>query len=297
MELVYLGLMGLISLISFIIFIMILIKSFKEGGVLHGIIGLITCGLYTFVWGWLKHKELQLTKIMLLWSILIVGSIGLQFVIGTSQVMQLMSMGPAKELRGKKSSVDRTKKVKRKRPVRMPKGKAATAKKSRSKQKQAAAAKKQPQTAMEWHNQAVALWKNGEYSNPSKAISYLGRSIQMDPKSADAYNNRGNAYRNLKQYPKALQDYNKAIQLNPNFAKAYNNRGNIYYDQRNFQQAISNYNKSISLNPNYSLGYLNRGLAYQQLKKSSLACKDLQKACQLGDCDGINWAKQNNMCK
>ena len=297
MELVYLGLMGLLSLISFIIFIMILIKSFKEGGVLHGVIGLITCGLYTFVWGWLKHKELQITKIMLLWSILIVGSIGLQFVIGTSQVMQLMTMGSTSEIKSKKSKTDRSKISKRKRPARRSTDKAAVAKNRAAKRKKVAAEKKQPQSAMEWHDQAVALWKNGKYSNPSKAINYLGRSIQMDPNLADAYNNRGNAYRELKQYPNALQDYNKAIQLNPNFAKAYNNRGNIYFDQKNYQQAITNYNKSIALNPNYSIGYLNRGLAYHHQKKTAQACQDFKKACELGDCDGSKWAKQNGICK
>jgi hypothetical protein len=45
------------------------------------------------------------------------------------------------------------------------------------------------------------------------------------------------------------------------------------------------------------MAYLNRGLAHHQLKNRTLACKDLQKACQLGDCDGLNWAKQKRICK
>jgi hypothetical protein len=44
-----------LSLIGFIVFIIVLIKQFKHGGVLQGIIGIITCGLWTFIWGWIKN--------------------------------------------------------------------------------------------------------------------------------------------------------------------------------------------------------------------------------------------------
>jgi hypothetical protein len=46
----------------------------EEKGVGHGILGII-CSLYTFIWGWTKHKELQITNIMIAWSVLIVVSI------------------------------------------------------------------------------------------------------------------------------------------------------------------------------------------------------------------------------
>jgi lipoprotein NlpI len=61
--------------------------------------------------------------------------------------------------------------------------------------------------------------------------------------------------------------------------------------------AIEDYNKALSLNASYNLAYLNRGLAYHELKKDALACLDFQKACELGDCDGINWAKKTEICK
>ena len=73
-------------------------------------------------------------------------------------------------------------------------------------------------------------------------------------------------------------------------------KNNIYYDLKKYQLAIKDYQKSISLRPNYRLAYLNRGLAYHKLKQNNLACVDLKKACQLGDCEGLNWAKQNKIC-
>jgi tetratricopeptide (TPR) repeat protein len=45
---------------------------------------------------------------------------------------------------------------------------------------------------------------------------------------AVAYLSRGNAHSKLKQRDKAIEDYNKAIELNPKYALAYTNRGTAY---------------------------------------------------------------------
>ena len=49
----------------------------------------------------------------------------------------------------------------------------------------------------------------------------------MKPEYANAYNNRGNAYRETGDLDKAIQDFNTAIDLNTEYAKAYNNRGRV----------------------------------------------------------------------
>jgi tetratricopeptide (TPR) repeat protein len=149
----------------------------------------------------------------------------------------------------------------------------------------------------DWNTRATSLWKDAQYVDVKKAVAYLEKAIQEKPNFAEAYNNRGNAYREMKQYALAMQDYNKAISLKPNLEKTFNNRGNIYFDQRNFQMAIEDYNKALSLNASYNLAYLNRGLAYHELKKDDLACLDFLKACEFGDCDGINWAQKTGICK
>jgi hypothetical protein len=64
----------LVGLANLVLFIIVLVKLFQEKGVGHGILGII-CSLYTFIWGWTKHKELQITNIMAAWSVLIVVSI------------------------------------------------------------------------------------------------------------------------------------------------------------------------------------------------------------------------------
>ena len=78
-----------LSLISLIIFVIVLIKQFKHGGALQGIIGIITCGLWTFVWGWIKHKGLAITKIMIVWTIIQVTPLVLIGVFGAAMMGQM----------------------------------------------------------------------------------------------------------------------------------------------------------------------------------------------------------------
>ena len=81
-----LGLLGILSLLimlgCLICWIMVLIKQFQIGGVVHGIIGIITCGIWTFIWGWMNADSAGVKKIMMIWSVLIVISLILRFAFG-----------------------------------------------------------------------------------------------------------------------------------------------------------------------------------------------------------------------
>ena len=65
----------------------------------------------------------------------------------------------------------------------------------------------------------------GQNNDLSTAIINFTKAIELDPKYANAYFNRGIAYSSLKKYPEALADYTKAIELDPKYVKAYYNRG------------------------------------------------------------------------
>lgn len=61
----------LVGLGSLVCFVMVVVKLFQQKGVLHGILGII-CGLYTLIWGWMNSAKLNIKKLMLIWTILIV---------------------------------------------------------------------------------------------------------------------------------------------------------------------------------------------------------------------------------
>ncbi|MDQ5843758.1 MAG: hypothetical protein M3539_00490 [Acidobacteriota bacterium] len=76
----------LIGLASFICFIIVLIKQFQNGGVVHGIIGIITCGIWTFIWGWMNASNLNIRNIMMAWTVLILLGLVINFAFGVSMV-------------------------------------------------------------------------------------------------------------------------------------------------------------------------------------------------------------------
>ncbi len=86
-----LGILGMVcGLGSLICFIIVLIKQFQNAGVVHGIIGIVTCGIWTFIWGWMNAGKLGLRNIMLIWTalwllaiILNVASGGFSYSFGT----------------------------------------------------------------------------------------------------------------------------------------------------------------------------------------------------------------------
>jgi hypothetical protein len=68
----------LVGLVNFVLAIIVLIRLFRRKGILHGILGLI-CMLYTFIWGWMKAKEENLTTIMIAWTACILINVALSF--------------------------------------------------------------------------------------------------------------------------------------------------------------------------------------------------------------------------
>ena len=68
----------LVGLGCLVCFIIVLIKLFQNEGALKGVLGLI-CSLYTFIWGWMNATRLGIKNIMMIWTILIIVAIILNF--------------------------------------------------------------------------------------------------------------------------------------------------------------------------------------------------------------------------
>ncbi|MCX7068263.1 MAG: tetratricopeptide repeat protein [Methylococcales bacterium] len=110
-----------------------------------------------------------------------------------------------------------------------------------------------------------------------RALYDYCKAIELNPRYADAYNNRKNFY------DLALADFNKAIELNPSFADAYNNLGKYYEELKNYELAVANYSKSIELEPDDYWIYCSRIGLYIKQKSYGLALVDYAKAIKLKD--------------
>ena len=128
----------------------------------------------------------------------------------------------------------------------------------------------------------------GEYAD---AITDYNQAIALDPKLAEAYNNRGAANNHLGKYAEAIADYDQAITLDPKDAVAYSNRGAANNHLGKYAEAIADYDQAIALDPKYAVSYYNRGNAYADLGKYAEAIADYTQAIAL---DPKNAAAYNN---
>jgi tetratricopeptide (TPR) repeat protein len=94
---------------------------------------------------------------------------------------------------------------------------------------------------------------------------------------------------------KALNAFNKAIELDPKVAKAYVNRGRVYYYLGNHNQEIADYDKAIKLNPKNIYAYVNRGGAYVKLCNHKQAIADWKIAARLGLKEAQDYLKQQGI--
>ena len=99
------------------------------------------------------------------------------------------------------------------------------------------------------------------------------------------------------QRDQAIEDFNQAISLDPKDATAYRYRGFNYLYLGQYQRAVTECNQAIHLNPKDAEAYSNRGLAYNELGKNDLACVDLWKACNLGECNSLRLEQKKGYCK
>ena len=82
----------------------------------------------------------------------------------------------------------------------------------------------------------------------------------------------------------AISGYDSAILLQPGYAKAFNNRGVILaFEIKNYAGAKEDFDQAIHLDPQYGDAWLGRGTVLYFMHDTSGACRDWQRARQLGN--------------
>jgi len=257
---------GLCLLCSLIYYIIVLIRLFKENGALHGILGIVI-SLYPFIWGWIKHKERNLTKTMLIWTLsyvfAVVLSIGMAIFIPVMFADKMTKTLPGvMEQAAKRQGIVVTKRPSTK-PIRRPARKKAAA-------LPGSMALRPPEP------KAIT---------PEQEIKMLDELIKKDGNNADALYNRAWLYASKNDFEKAVGDYTKAIQIKKGQADIYYNRGLLYVKLKKYDLAVKDFDEAIKLNPRDANAYCNRGGANNQLGKMDSAIKDYTEALKIGPKD------------
>jgi Ca-activated chloride channel family protein len=112
-----------------------------------------------------------------------------------------------------------------------------------------------------FNTQGLELYNSGKYE---EAVRAYRQAVKIKPDYAEAHNNLGDAYLQLKQYKKAVEAYKQAIRYKPDLASAYGNMGAAYYKQGEHQRALEAYKEAVRIDPKFSAAYHNLGVIYSE---------------------------------
>jgi len=99
------------------------------------------------------------------------------------------------------------------------------------------------------------------------------------------YNTKGQEFYQKKEYDTAVEYFYKSINLNPRNAQAYNNLAMAYWQKNNKGLAIKYFKKSNSLNKNYTQPLVNLSILYSQMGDNEKRVFYLKKAIQNNSSD------------
>jgi tetratricopeptide (TPR) repeat protein len=85
-----------------------------------------------------------------------------------------------------------------------------------------------------------------------------------------------------RRYDQAISDFTRTLEIHPRYAWAYSNRGTVHTDTGRYDQAIVDFTKALELDPGYAALYDNRTRAYYSLKGHDKSWDDVRRAQQLG---------------
>ncbi|HKV24759.1 MAG TPA: tetratricopeptide repeat protein [Candidatus Acidoferrum sp.] len=90
----------------------------------------------------------------------------------------------------------------------------------------------QPRNARALYYYAMSLWKGKRAEDPNLDVrqieSLLKKSLELDPRLADAHLQLGNLYSDQHRYEDAVPEYQHALDLNPNLADGHYRLGQAY---------------------------------------------------------------------
>ena len=122
------------------------------------------------------------------------------------------------------------------------------------------------------YEQAIGFYTRILKRNPTHYAALLNRGVLWERLPVKDMQERAKNRQN------AEQDYLKALEVNPKSAETYNNLGALYIDKKQNLEAISYFTQAIQLSPRYFTALMNRGIANYNLGRSMAALEDFNKA-------------------
>jgi tetratricopeptide (TPR) repeat protein len=117
--------------------------------------------------------------------------------------------------------------------------------------------------------------------NYDSAVWFLQRAIALDSSMQPAWVNLGMAYREQKQYDKALDCYKYILKVNPNQVKAVFAMADVYNAMGEFDRAVKMNEEMMKAYPNLEMPYVNIGNYYMLKTDTATAVSYWEKAASI----------------
>jgi tetratricopeptide (TPR) repeat protein len=114
-----------------------------------------------------------------------------------------------------------------------------------------------------------------------EAVDEFGKTIALDPKNADALQNRGSLFVLTGRYAEAIPDLDGAIALRQDEMGYFVNRGLAHRHLGHNELALADYTKALELQPGSAAVYVNRGSLFLMMLDFDRAKADFEKALEL----------------
>jgi len=136
-----------------------------------------------------------------------------------------------------------------------------------------------PRLAEAWSNKGAALGRLGRYP---EELQCCEKALEINPRLAQAWSNKGAALHSLGRYQEALTCCDRALEINPRYAEVWSNKGAALGSLGRYQEALTCCDRALEINPRYDKAWYNKGAALYYLKRYSEARQAFEQAAKLG---------------
>lgn len=143
-----------------------------------------------------------------------------------------------------------------------------------------------PRYAEAFRDKGAALGELGLYA---EAIKALDKALEIDPESPESWRYKGVALIKLSRNEDALKCLEKATEMDSQYAEAWFDRGNALMNLGKYAEANIAYETATKLNPQHAESWYGKGLALYNLARYSEAIKCYDKAININPLYAMAW--------
>ena len=136
-----------------------------------------------------------------------------------------------------------------------------------------------------------------QQNNPQRAIEWLRKALKVNPESAHAHSNLGNALLASRQADAAVASFDRAIAIAPDFAEAHVNRGDALRRLGKLESAVASFRRAIAIKPDLMEAYANLGKALEDLGQSDQAVAVFDQAIAISPDSAAAFYNRGNALK